>query len=190
MKIAFVHIPKTAGGTVKDWFKMYCPDILIKAGHQPLELYNGYDYSFCIRRNTFKRLISLYVFSCNTFDIKIQKRISKGNIQQIPRLIESKEIAKKGLVPWLKWSKQNNERALWSLSKWTNGVDFVLEQENLNNDFKKIQELCSCNNPLPVMSPRAHISNYNYSDLCTNEYIDWIEKNYLHELEEYNYKPY
>ena len=190
MKIVFVHIPKTAGGTVKNWFSTYCPDILSGATHQTLEYFENYDYSFSITRNTYKRLISLYVFSCNNLDKKIQKRIDKGNTENIPHLKESKRISAQGIIPWLEWQKNNNERALWDLKKWTQGVDIILRQENLDEDFKKIQNLCGCKNPLVNNSPQSHVSTYNYKEYCTNEYIQWVEKNYSDELEEYNYEPY
>ena len=79
MKIAFVHIPKTGGGSIVEWYKRNnLQSQFVFHGHKDIEyikaIDNSFNTSFCVVRNTYSRLISAYVFS----EAKFRKNIAKG----------------------------------------------------------------------------------------------------------------
>jgi len=77
MKIAFVHIPKTGGASVYRWWYKNLRNSnfqFVRNGHEFIgNIKEDYDKSFTITRNTWNRLISLYVFQEQKCYQKIRK---------------------------------------------------------------------------------------------------------------------
>lgn len=189
MKLAFVHIPKTAGGSIKTWFRNHCNETFVTQRHNLLKEFNyDYDISFTVTRNTYKRLISLYNHSKIITPQKIFKReLKQTKPEEVIHLKEIKKHQDRGLLDYLRYLIDIDDNATKSLLQWTDDVDIVLEQENLKTQFKQIQTLANCFVPLPT---DIHKMKYNYEDFCTNEYISFIEKNFEKEIELFNYTPY
>ena len=187
MKIAHVHIPKTAGGSVNDWFKKNSPDTLIFTGHKTLDKCDeDYDFSFCIFRNTYHRLISAYEFSRTESVRKYNKRIKKGDYVGAQEAKDIMEKEDEGIISWLSYHIDRDANTFWTLDRWSKDVDLILHQENLSVDFQQIQKKINCFVPL---EKSHHVLNYDRKKYLTEEYIDFVTKNYKEEIEKYGYQP-
>lgn len=185
MKFAHVHIPKTAGGSVNDWFKKYNPASLVFSTHKTInECDSDFDVSFCIIRNTYYRLISSYEFAKLQALQKFNKRVSKGDLQGAKDALNM-DTSNKDIISWLAHHVETENNTTWSLDKWTKDVDIVLHQENLSDDFKIIQEKLKCFAPL---EKTKHVLDYNKEKYLTKEYIDFVYQHFHTEIDKYNYK--
>lgn len=186
MKVAHVHIPKTAGGSVNQWFKKYTPESLVFGTHKTIDkCTKEFDFSFCIVRNTYHRLISSYEFAKSVSLEKYKKRLNKGNAQDAISSLEMMEHIDKGIIPWLKYNIDRDANTFWPLDRWTKDVDIVLHQENLTEDFYQIQEKLNCFKPL---EKTHHVLQYNKTQYLTKEYVDFVYKYFYKEIDKYNYK--
>lgn len=187
MKLAFVHIPKTAGGSVKNWFRNYCPDTLVNPGHVLLKNFDQeYDKSFTIVRNTYHRLISAYVFAKKYGPKKYNKRLMKNNLQGLEEMQKTIDATNRGIVYWVNHLIETNNNTAYDLFTWTEGVDIILHQETLKEDFNIIKDITGVNT---VIEKTRHVMIYDRNDYITTEYIKLIDKHYAKEIEYFNYKP-
>ena len=185
MKVLFVHIPKTGGGSVYRWWNTNLKNSnfqLIRNQHLTAQdATQKYDTSFTVTRNTFNKLISLYVFQ----EHKCYQRIRKNY-----KIDFYKDILKawnKGIVYYLEYAIDNEFNGVKSQVEYIQGVEHVLSTENLKEDFKLIQQWSNCNIPL---KKNVHVGSYDKNSFFTKEYIKFIEKNFEPELDLFGYKPY
>lgn len=185
MKFAHVHIPKTAGGSVNDWFKRYNPNSLVFNTHKTIDkCQTKFDLSFCILRNTYYRLISAYEFAKSQALRKYNKRLSKGDIKGAAEAFNM-NTTDTDIISWLSYHIETDNNVVWPLDKWTKNVDIILNQENLIEDFKLIQEKLNCFRPL---QKTQHVLNYSKEKYLTEDYIAFVYKHFYKEIDKYNYK--
>lgn len=182
-----VHIPKCAGGSINRWFKNNVSNYTLYTGHRTLDKFEkspNFDFSFCVTRNTYDRVVSWYEW----LHIKTQKEIRKENNIEINLKVQ--EILKKGFYEWLKWSFENTEIDQSQLTtlqnEWIKGVDVILKLETLNEDFKIIQNHVNCHIPL---EKSIHVLQYNKNNYLTDKNIGLINELFKEEIEYFNYKP-
>ena len=184
MKVLFVHIPKTAGGSVYRWWNNNCKDSnfqLIRNKHFTAnETFEEYDTSFTVTRNTFDKLISLYVFQEHKCYQKLRKNYKVDFYNSIL------DAWNKGIIYYLEYALENQFNGVKSQVEYIQNVEHVLSTENLKNDFKKVQRWANCYVPL---EKNVHVGKYNKKDFMTTEYIKFVEKNFDNELTYFNYKP-
>lgn len=183
MKIAFVHIPKTGGGSVFNWFKNNnLMDLLVYYGHKDLDYikshYTGtYSTSFSIVRNTYDKLISSYVFSKN----KMLKKANKGDNRETHlKLLAAHE---QGLIPFVQTMIDLNYIHTRSQIEYTKGVEHILKTPNENNI---LQKLTGCSIPIQKTD---RILSYNKKDFYTPQYIRFVEKHFGQEIEHFGFQP-
>lgn len=184
MKVAFVHIPKTAGGSIHTWLKdNHENHFEYHTGHRFLnEIYetNGVcDFSFTCTRNTYSRMISLYNWNGH----KLYRKYYKSGKTQFVDEISAHE---KGIVEYMYWARENNKLVTISQLEWIKGVDIILTQENLKEDFKIIQNKLNCYNTLPT---HVHKRNYVAKDFYTKDFKLAIEDLFGDEIEHFKYLP-
>lgn len=184
MKVAFVHIPKTGGASIYRWWHLNFKDSdfqIIRNQHLFLNsITEPYDTSFTITRNTYDKLISLYVFQ----KFKCHQKIRKGyNVSWYENILN---IWNKGIIYYLKYSLENNFNGVTSQLDYIDGVEHIFSTENLKNDFKKIQKWANTNVPLTI---DVHVQSYNKRDFMTPEYIKFVETHFSKEIEYFNYSP-
>ena len=184
--LAFVHIPKSGGGSVKWWIKNYKLPILHQGHCNLLELKESspeeITQSFCIVRNTYARIISVYNFA----EYKARKRLVNKKTQFYKPAIEVLEKHSKGIEYFVQWMIERNHVNVVSQLDWINGVDLILQQENLKSDFVQIQQKLNCYHILPES---IHKLNYNPQLFYTKSYINFINRIYEKEIEYFNYTP-
>ena len=183
--LAFVHIPKTAGGSIKWWIKQYNLPVFC-SGHKSLaelkQQSNSITKSFCVTRNTYARMISVYVFA----EYKAHKRLSKRNDQLYKPAKDMLAMHQKGIEYFIEWMVDCRHVNVRSQMGWIQDVDYVLSQENINQEFKIIQDLVNCKHPLPNS---VHKLNYNPALYYTSSYISCINRLFADEIEYFKYAP-
>ncbi len=184
MKVVFIHIPKTGGGSVFDWWNKNLKDSdfqLIRNKHCMLDVVKEpYDTSFTITRNTFDRLISLYSFvEEQCYKAFAKKRNIKANKKKL-------EAFNKGLIYYINYAFDNSIEGSLSQIDYIKGVDHIFKTETLKNDFKKIQQWANCSIPL---RKNIHVGKYNKKHFMTPDFIKLVSTLYEKEIEYFNYKP-
>lgn len=184
MKVLFVHIPKTAGGSIFRWWLHNCQYTnfeLIRNKHLTIsEATQNFDKSFTVTRNTYDKLISLYVFQEHKCYQKIRKNYKVDFYNSILNAWN------KGIIYYLEYALDNQFNGVKSQVEYSRGVDHIFSTENLKNDFKIVQDWANCHIPL---EKNVHVGKYNKKDFMTNEYIKFIEKNFEDEIEQFEFKP-
>jgi hypothetical protein len=64
-------------------------------------------------------------------------------------------------------------------------VDFILKAENLETDFKQVQDYLECKNPLPDIS---HFDNSAYKKHYSSKGIEYVYKVYKRDIDFFNYQ--
>ena len=161
-RIAFIHVPKTGGGSIKYWLDKHRPDVIhsdrFNEAHlnkSELESIVGkIDWSFCCVRNTYARMISFYEFSKEKYGniILSYEDYTEEQLNDVPEpemqaLEKSKKIysvIQKGIIPFMQWSIETQHRASLSQLEWIKDVDYFCRIEHMKEDFKHVQEKLDC----------------------------------------------
>jgi len=184
MKVAFVHIPKTGGASVYRWWYQNLKDSqyqLIRNDHLFLNsIQENYDTSFTITRNTWDRLISLYVFQ----KVKCEQRIPKN--YKVEHYTKMLDVWHKGIEYYIDYSLDKGYNGTTSQLEYIKGVENIFSNETLSDDFKKIKKWFQCDIPL---KRNVHIGKYNKKDYLTPKFIDFVYKRFEKEIEYFSYCP-
>lgn len=192
----FIHIPKSAGMSIRSWIttnvntsedkKIYC------YGHvtyqQVKENNPEVDWSFTIVRNSYERLVSLYLYTQRKSLRRMEKAIKRGEKDEGNEFVYNK--TQLGLIPFLDFFLQNKTDNNFLMLLRTNqveyakGVDYILRHENLNEDFKIVQEKVNCYIPL---TQDRNFMGIDKTPFYTNEYFKFVEKHFEEELEQFKY---
>lgn len=191
-KIAFIHIPKCAGTSVNKWLEQFQMPERISA-HPTLESLKRtreIDFSFTIVRNPWDRLVSFYHFTKNIRDpqgILIQHGITNQMLQDMFYHCNGYSVWP-SFDQWLRdlpnFKKpeimKDFPTPMTQQHLWVNGLDVVLRVENLEHDFRQIQEKFNCLTPLPLENTSTHTSYQDYytaetKDLVANWFADDIK---------------
>lgn len=196
-KVAFIHISKCAGTSVKEWAK---PISGLKhlSKHakfdNPQHRIKGQDYKvFSIVRHPADRAVSLFHF-CG--------QLGLGSIKLHPR------SRPKVYDRWLTYYEQGFETFLMAIRdrdpnvdcwpadpdwhmwdsqcSWLGGCEspIVLRYENLNNDFSKMQQALGDYRPLPLTNSSEHD---DYRQYITQDTKKLIEDIWREDFERLNY---
>jgi hypothetical protein len=193
MKVLFIHIPKTAGTSIREWVHVNKPDTLRCFGHVPyhevIKEYNEFDWSFTVVRNTYERMVSLYLYSWNKSKRRMEKAIKRGEVDQQNTFVV--EQAEKGIIPFYKSfldesRPELNEGLLISQLEYSNGVNYILDHNTLDQDLKIVQEKLNVNAPLTQMQNYMATEDKK-KQYYTPEFLSLIEKHYGEEIEKFKY---
>tara|TARA_E500000178_G_scaffold354594_1_gene424124 strand:+ start:1210 stop:1797 length:588 start_codon:yes stop_codon:yes gene_type:complete len=188
MKIGFVHIPKSAGGSILRWARANHANVFVEIGHNSLAEYrkHHYDTTFAVPRNTYRRILSLYNWVDNKI-IKILKKFSYKSLEYKTARRQQK-YWRRGIVPFCDYIFENPEvRSHHDQLKYIKGVDLLLPYESLAEDFYKIQELFNSTVPL-TYTEHSRTSNLHVNELST-DFVKCIKRHFAEELDYFEYEP-
>ena len=179
-----MHIPKAAGGSVRHWFRRNNID-LVYIKHKPIPYVLDYEFdqSFTVIRNTYHRLHSLYNFNIYNLPRKLSKKRNSYSAERVEQIEAELQAMDRGLDTWIDFYLQ--EIKPWTLKEWCEGVEHVFRIENLNSDFKLIQQQYNCYDPL---LKESHV-NTDKKIAMTGKFVHKIFQYFREEIEYYQYKP-
>jgi hypothetical protein len=177
-KIAFYHVPKTGGSSMTHWLQNNNLGFVayIKPMHTYPRDFARYNFpeewSFCVVRNPWERWVSwwyFWKFVAKRFDHSFEEYTEKFLTGQYKGL-EGGEYGSN--IPQVHYSRHVHE---------------VLRYENLDEDFKKVQDKFNCYTPLEkrgnVSKGKLHYSHYYTS----SSLIDLVSNYYKEDIEELGY---
>jgi hypothetical protein len=201
--ILFIHIPKTAGTSVLRWYEKTYGKKFVKEHHHAPRRFNkflDYNYkSFSIVRNPYDRAFSFY---------KFRKQVIKHQQEDISDFQNELNAWNKGFDYWVKnyfhydWPLPKRKKPIYKINGFgfnptdtqydyltinnKISVDFILNFENLSNDFFLIKDYVNSNVDLPV----ENVTNGNwdnYRKYYTEESKKIITKYYEKDLDYFKY---
>ena len=186
--ITFVHLKKNGGTSMSRWLIDNCNGRKLGAKHcsyvNLLKKHPKDTLGFCfaIVRNPFARVVSSYCYQQRTFEERIRKyEAGKTQKSSNREAYEMKDSYKQTFDEWLK----TNPRILSDIqSERIKDIDCVLKLENLDVDFKIIQDKFRCYEPLKKINVTKHDS---YADYYTKETKIIVQNALGSDLEEYGY---
>ena len=171
LNITFFHIPKNAGSSIATWLTRHVGgeeymDDFRHASPQSLEpLFDNFGWSFCCVRNTWDRYVSWYNF------FKGQNKIHTSFDEWMGAVISDNHSAK-----YIKPMNDQLPTANW--------VDYVIRFENLEEDFKVVQEKVGCDIPLFKSNSSKRTAYTDYYE--NNDHIDWVANRHEAEIAQLN----
>ena len=171
----FVNIPKTAGVSISRWLAenvngQYLGKPIEANKHmifrKVAEKYNP-EFTFSVVRNPWDRLVS-------GFHYYNKKRSPSVRGKTFETFVRSKKLGKLG----------KNQYHYLQDAMGDIGVDYVIRFENLDEDFKKIQDMLDCHIPLTKSNSTAHT---NYTNYYTKETRDIVKEIYAADIKEFGY---
>ena len=168
----FIHIPKTGGLSFRHWAFDHLKDFDFTRDQEHSDLIQKHKYwpnlgtTFTFVRNPYARLVSIYHF------LGQRAEMSKKTDQDFKELL----IFRKGFNHWIRndveygdiWSKKKQQVDWFSNRQ----VDIILKIEEIDQDFKKIQELLNCYEPLPHINKSIHDDYRSYYDQETKKLVE------------------
>lgn len=185
--LIFVHIPKSAGGSVKDYFDY---SDKFKTGHKTIgeikELISDRvkfrDYfKFVIFRNPWDRMLSNFNYRLSNVDRSNDsywKNIKKKNfsfndwVKKVTDEVGIKELKKHN--SYFSYININNNIV----------VDYIINFHNLNKDFKIIKKISKIRRNLESAGINSHkASHKNFKHYYNSKSIDLVEKIHKKDIE-------
>lgn len=187
--LTFVHIPKTAGSAVSAWLKTHSPhtrhepplerigSVAQNGKRHPLfrEKHNTFDeirphfarYGLdmgtvvVVVRNPWDRLVSMWAYLSDRSLSLGSDRSDRARFKSFRDFILDGEwgIATRPQTDFFKFSETIQSETI------------MLRFENLATDFRQIQSLCNCNEPLGVKNKSEHEHYSSYYDAETRDFV-------------------
>lgn len=167
-KITYIHLEKCGGSSFKKWcFANLEPDSYYKivgkhASSQKVKrLFEDPGYIFTIIRNPYAREISYYHYIKKRVYQRRYRCIARGNDpEKFDRVIENLETLT--LKEYLMTQKTIGPQ----LHRLEGGVDYIINLDNVHEQFTHIQDLLNCYEPFPLWNASAHepYQDYYYDD--------------------------
>ena len=190
--LLFLHIEKNAGTSITNWMDDFASknnDKTYLIHHRHIEWkklpspYNTY-WTFCVVRNPWSRLVSRYNYDVSP---DLQKYLA-GEGDYFLRVYNKLQ---KGFDYWIK----NDVYTLPLIEhrmKWQNQCEIIegcknihiLRYENINEDFKLLQNKLKWNKPLPHANATVEC---DYKKYYNDELINIVADHYKQDIKEFGF---
>lgn len=156
----FIHIPKAGGQSIRTWMR----DNLNISGHTPNGIHphetgeNAIGYKFCVVRNPYERMLSMWKFLDPIATMTFQEFLEEN------------------------WADKN-----WYKPQidFVANADLVLRFETLEQDFVQIQEFYGIDAPLPWINQNNYQGTLE--DYYDNATRNLVETKYADDFEQLSY---
>lgn len=204
IKATFIHIPKTGGNSITTWLRDHTDSrITKKMQHARLQEVIDRDqhvlgpqkredlgFVFCVVRNPWDYMVSWYTFEKMLIEERIKfvkeypdpatRRKAKWKSYNLEDLEKKLEYFNKGFENWLPNSKYDTQHS------WAKDCDAVFRLENINEDFKIIQQKVNCFEPLQTLNKTKNRKTYQ-TYYTSQELIDFVADKYKVDIDTYGY---
>ncbi len=182
-KYIFIHIPKTAGTSIKKHLVSLRSPLDHKSPQDPLD-YLGHNklsyfeckykniegfFKFCFIRNPYERMTSLYKYAKNLLKFDLSFLEFCQHVRMGEKFINN-----------VIWEEHYEPQSNYISTK----IDFIGKVENINSDFKKI---CDNLNIPHQELPQINKSNDDLVYVCNNS-VQIIEEIYKEDFKYYETK--
>jgi len=169
--LIFIHIPKNGGSSITSWLRTNLNGIKGKVTHGGMQhIKKDFNqlksyHTFAVVRNPWDRIVSAYEFKKRKLNLQLE---FSDWLYSEPEKNNNWFNFK---TPQIKW--------LPIMPTWT------IKFENLNKEFKLIQEYTNCN--LPLQHKNKSIRN-DYTLYYTTKTKKYVEKIFEEDIEVFKYK--
>ena len=196
--IIFVHVPKTGGTSISEWLMENAPGCksntvkTFYSKHYPYFLFDDEHkkyFSFGIVRNPWERMVSGYFYELARFKSKMNMlqsnhpkvKPSKAH-WKYDYVKTKKDLLEKGFDAYVQ------SKDFFSCDKtqkyYLEGVNYVLRLENIQEDFKVIQNQVNCYKPLIHLNKTEHDNYKKYYNKTIKEIVNDY---FAEDIETYQY---
>lgn len=182
-KTAFIHISKAGGTSVRDWLKDNFHAEKIAQKHCRIDRLKQknlvFDLHFTVVRNPFARVHSWYWY-----------HVQGGQYNKIPEKWPHWQVAaENGFEWWLenRIKEGSTKDSIWWTQKSfidTNLPHIVCKLENINEEFKKVQDHLGCYEILPQKNKSSH---KHYREDYNPKTRKIVEEYFKEDLDYFNY---
>lgn len=174
--VTFIHIPKTGGKSIRDWM-LAIPDAEImplngndiQIKHPDVwkteEYFGELGWTFCCVRNPYDRILSMW--------------------QHLKKTIKYKGDFTKFVM-----EDADYNTYMKPMSTWFDEVDYVMKFENLNKDFKLVQEKLKKTDSLKHIG-KGTLNKFDTLMIIelyyTDEVKEFVTEKFKEDLERFNY---
>lgn len=176
--LTFLHIPKNGGSSIVQWLGTNFETEMIQ-GHLSLPmLRERWDIktTFTTVRNPWARVVSSY-FYLKQYGFYWDF----NNIKTVEEFPSWDEYVKNFAFKITDWNTLTTNQYEWM----GDGVDIILKCENLNTEFKVIQDRLNCYIELPVVNTSEHS---DYRSYYTTEQKERVGKIFEKDIEMFGYQ--
>ena len=183
--IIFVHIPKTAGTSIRFAFdfnkpnkkkgirKHYtCKEVISLIGREKWDQ----SFKFTFIRDPWERLYSFYLFQLRKETVR-EKSFKLFVLEDIVPLLEKTNLTERpNIFPQTFWLADENEEL---------NFDFIGRFENLDSDFDKLSKKISINTTLDHKNKSGN--SKTYKGFYDKEMIELVNNYYRQDIEAFGY---
>jgi hypothetical protein len=197
INLTFIHIPKNGGTSIADWIIEHRKNAnIIKFwNHEKLsDLSDVSDlgFKFGVVRNPWDRLVSIYHYLPKMNQHAVGEHVDIDLAQQWMLETNGWKVTYPNFDQWIENfpSYKLTNCSLWTAMtqqhEWFNpGVDLIIRLENIQEDFKKIQELFYSDDPLTV----SNITQRNkYQDYYNSKTKDLVASWFREDINLFSYE--
>lgn len=181
IKIIFVHVQKSGGSSIVNFFEKTKNHnkikIDIKYLNKKKENINDY-FKFTVIRNPWDRMVSFYHYHKE----KILKNNNPTEIWKYLKDLTFKKFLKS--TKFQKWALVNNITDFITYNKKTH-IDYYINFENFENDFKVVKQISGMENKLLEWNKSTHKEYKHYYNDKSKKIIDFLFKK---EIKFFNFK--
>jgi len=181
IKIIFVHVQKSGGSSIVNFFKKTKNHnkikIDIKYLNKKKENINDY-FKFTVIRNPWDRMVSFYHYHKE----KILKNNNPTETWKYLKDLTFKKFLKS--TKFQKWALVNNITDFINYNKKTH-IDYYINFENFENDFKVVKQISGMENKLLEENKSTHKEYKHYYNDKSKKIIDFLFKK---EIKFFNFK--
>jgi|APGre2960657423_1045063.scaffolds.fasta_scaffold43219_3 hypothetical protein len=177
--ITFIHIPKTAGVSINRYLRLQNEITYISNAHAfSSEIENPAPITFTVVRNPWDRVVSMYVF--------IKLHIPQIIFIQLYTPVLIPKDFNDFVLNIMKISNFGGKKISTPQVRWIEpGVTHLLRFENLEKDFKTIQDIFQCYEPLGMLNKIEHD---HYRTYYNDETQQVIAEMFKEDIEAFGYE--